>query len=224
MPKKKAREASTQQFLPIKEIRDGVVLMKDGSMRAVVMVSSINFALKNEDEKNSIISSYQSFLNSLSYPIQIMVRSRKLHLDKYLGEINKALSLQSNELLKLQTTQYIDFINELLQYANIMEKRFFVVVPFYPSGMEKVGFVKKLLSTENSTHSSFEMNKIELNQRVDHIISELGSVGLRCVLLNTEDLIELYYTVYNPDTSGEEKLRDAELLEAPIISAGGKNA
>lgn len=221
----KAKEASTQQYLPIKEIRDGVVVMKDGSMRTVIMVSSINFALKNEDEKNAIISSYQSFLNSLNFPIQIMVRSRKLHLDKYLGDVNTALQKQTNELLKLQTTQYIEFINELLQYANIMEKRFFIVVPYYPSGVEKVGFVKKFLSSEPKEHSSFEMNKMELTDRTDRVISGLGSVGMRCVVLNTEDLIELYYTVYNPDTAGEEKLRDSGLLEAPVISGGGqKNA
>lgn len=220
MPEKKTKAPSTQQFLPIKEIKEGTVILKDGSMRAGLIVSSINFALKNEDEKDSIISSYQSFLNSLEFPVQIMIRSRQLHLDKYITSLEEAYDKQTNELLRLQTAEYVSFVQELLEYANIMEKRFFVIIPYYPLGVEKVGFFKKLLGTNAGAISSFETNKMELTQRVDHVISGLSSVGLRCVALNTEDLIELFYTAYNPDTSGEEKLSDAENLESEIITKG----
>jgi hypothetical protein len=141
---KKTKAPSTQQFLPIKEIKEGVAVMRDGSIRAVIMVSSVNFALKNEEEKDAIIMSYQGFLNSLNFPVQIVIRSRRLFLDNYLNNLKQILDKQTNELLRLQTAQYVDFINELLEYANIMEKRFFVVVSHYPVVIEKNGVLKKV--------------------------------------------------------------------------------
>ncbi len=224
MPKeekdKKQKLPSTQQYLPIKEIKEGIVIMKDGSMRAILMVSSMNFALKGDDEKSAIISSYQAFLNSLAFPIQIYVKSRRLYLDNYLSKLNQTLITQTNELLRQQTTQYIEFIGELLQYANIMEKRFFVIVPYYPSGVEEVSFLKGLFSGKSQVQTNFELEKTELMQRVNEVISGLTSVGVRVAALNTEEIIELYYAVYNPDTVGNEKITDAENLEAPIIGEG----
>ena len=220
---KKSKRPSTQAFIPIKEIKEGVVLMRDGSLRVVLMLSSINFALKSEEEKNSIIGSYQGFLNSLGYPVQIYIKSRKLHLDGYLDSLEKQLATQTNELLRLQTSQYKDFIGELLQYASIMEKRFFVIVPFYPSGIgsEKEGFLKSVISGKPHIDISFETQKTELMARVDQVITGLTGIGVRCVALNTEELIELYYTVYNPDTSGEEKLKNIDEMEASIVTASG---
>lgn len=220
IPNKKPKGPSTQQFVPIKEIKDGVVVMKDGSLRSVVLVSSINFALKNDEEKDAIIFSYQSFLNSLNYPVQIMIKSRRLYLDNYLQSLAKIVENQTNELLRLQTAEYISYIEELLEYSNIMEKRFFVVVPYYPSGVEKVGLLKKLIPSTPTDNGDFDSSKMELNQRVDNIISGLSSVGLRCVSLDTEELIELYYTFYNPDTSGNEKIQDTNNLESSIITKG----
>jgi len=219
---KKPKVPSTQAFVPIKEIKEGVVVMRDGSLRVALLLSSINFALKSEEEKNSIIGSYQSFLNSLGYPIQIYIKSRKLHLDGYLNSLDKQLASQTNELLRLQTSQYKDFIGELLEYASIMEKRFFVIVPFYPSGigMEKEGIVKSLFSNKPSVDTTFETQKTELMTRVDQVITGLTGIGVRVVALNTEELIELYYTVYNPDTSGEEKLSNIGDMEAPIVTTG----
>lgn len=220
MPKdknEKQKMPSTQQFLPIKEIKEGIVIMKDGSMRAVLMVSSMNFALKGDDEKNAIIASYQAFLNSLSFPIQIYIKSRRLYLDNYLNKLNQTLATQTNELLRQQTSQYVEFIGELLQYANIMEKRFFVIVPYYPSGVEEVSFIKGLFGGKPTAQSNFELEKTELMQRVNEVISGLTSVGVRVAALNTEEIIELYYAVYNPDTAGNEKITDAENLESPII-------
>ena len=218
---KKAKVPSTQDFIPIKEIKEGVVVMRNGSLRAVLLVSSVNFALKSEDEKNAIISSYQGFLNSLGYPIQIYVKSRQLHLDKYLASLEKQLALQTNELLKLQTSQYIDFINELLQYSNIMEKRFFITIPFYPTGTEKVSVIKNFFTgKEGVEDSDFSIQKTELMERVDHIINGLTGMGIRCAALNTEELIELYYSIYNPDISGSEKMTDAENIESGVITTG----
>lgn len=219
---KKKKGPSTQAFIPIKEIKEGVVVMRDTSLRVVLMLSSINFALKSDEEKNAIIGSYQSFLNSLPFPIQIYVKSRKLHLDGYLATLDKQLAKQTNELLRLQTSQYKDFIGELLEYASIMEKRFFVIVPFYPSGVgiEKEGLIKSLFSGKPPVDTTFETQKTELMARVDQVIIGLTGIGVRCVALNTEELIELYYTVYNPDTSGEEKITNVEDMEAQIVTSG----
>jgi len=219
---KKTKGPSTQAFIPIKEIKEGVVVMRDGSLRVVLMLSSINFALKSEEEKNSIISSYQSFLNSLAYPIQIYIKSRQLHLDGYLASLDEQLAKQTNELLRLQTSQYKDFIGELLTYASIMEKRFFVIVPFYPSGVgiEKENFIKGLFSGKPPVDTTFETQKTELMARVDQVITGLTGIGVRCVALNTEELIELYYTVYNPDTSGEEKITNVADMEASMVTTG----
>lgn len=220
IPEKKKKGPSTQSFIPIKEIKEGVVVMKDGSLRVVLMLSSINFALKSEEEKNSIIGSYQSFLNSLAYPVQIYIKSRKLHLDGYLASLDGQLAKQTNELLRLQTSQYKDFIGELLEYASIMEKRFFVIVPFYPSGIQKEGVIKNLFSGKPQVNTTFETAKTELMTRVDQVITGLTGIGVRCVALNTEELIELYYTVYNPDTSGEEKIQNIGDMEASIVTTG----
>jgi type IV secretory pathway VirB4 component len=220
--KKKTKGPSTQQFIPIREIKEGVVVMRDGSLRVVLMLSSINFALKSEEEKTAIIGSYQSFLNSLPFAIQIYVKSRQLHLDGYLAALDDQLAKQTNELLRLQTSQYKEFIGELLQYASIMEKRFFVIVPFYPSGVNvgKEGLVKKLFSGGPSVDTNFETQKTELMTRVDQIITGLTGIGVRCVALDTEELIELYYTVYNPDTAGEEKLSNVGDMEASVVTTG----
>lgn len=217
---KKAKVSSTQQFIPIKEIKEGIVVMRDGSLRAVLMLSSINFALKSEDEKTAIVGSYQNFLNSLNFPVQVYVKSRKLHLDNYLKLLDNQLAQQTNELLKLQTSQYKEFIGELLEYASIMEKRFFVIVPFYPSGIKKENFLKNMFSDTPMVDTSFETQKMELMARVDQTITGLTGIGVRCATLNTQELIELYYTIYNPDTSGEQKITNIDDMNAPIITSG----
>lgn len=228
IPEKKKIAASTQKFLPIKEIKEGVVVMNNGSLRAVILVSSVNFSLKSDQEKDAMVVSYQNFLNSLHFPIQISTRSRQLHLDDYLEKLSKSAEQQDNELLRAQTAQYVQFVVGLLESANVMEKRFFVIVPYYPTELEKVNVFKKLFySTPNPGDTDFETQKSALMERVDQTISGLSSAGLRCAALNTEELIELYYTVYNPDVASSEKLPDINDLKAPIISAnnetGGSN-
>jgi len=229
IPEKKKAAASTQKFLPIKEIKEGVVVMNNGSLRAVIMVSSVNFSLKSDQEKDAMVVAYQNFLNALNFPIQIATRSRQLHLDDYLENLSKSMGEQNNELLRAQTAQYIQFVAGLLETANVMEKRFFVVVPYYPTELEKVNFFKKLFtSTPKPGATDFETQKSEMMEHVDQVISGLSSSGLRCAVLNTEELIELYYSVYNPDTASSEKLPDIDKLEAPMITTqkqpGGPNA
>jgi hypothetical protein len=221
--KKEKIEASTQAYLPISEIKEGVVVMDDKSLRSVIIVSSLNFALKSEDEKNAIVSSYQQFLNSLSFPLQIVASSRKIDLSNYLKTVDEAAAKQTSPFIKLQAEEYRNFLQELLEYSNIMEKRFYVVVPYYPGGIDAVGnlpipFKKK---KESEIKTSFEEDKKLLMQRTEETISGLGTVGLRCVALGTEDLLELYYTAYNPDVSKNQKVGSLDDVDIPIIQAGG---
>lgn len=221
--KKEKVEASTQAYLPVSEIKEGVVVMKDKSLRSVIIVSSLNFALKSEDEKSAIISSYQSFLNSLSFPLQIIASSRKIDLSGYLKSIKEASAKQSSPLIKLQTDEYHNFLSELLEHSNIMEKRFYVIVPYYPSGVEDVsGIANPFKKKGGEPVGSFEEQRNELMQRTQEIISGLASVGLRCVALGTEDLLELYYASYNPDLSKTQKVGGVQDVDIPIISGSGQ--
>ncbi|MBW6432082.1 hypothetical protein K0A96_02765 [Patescibacteria group bacterium] len=215
--------ASTQAYLPISEIKEGVVVMRDHSLRAVLIVSSVNFALKSEQEKDAIIASYQGFLNSLNFPVQIVASSKKLHLTNYINSLKTLGQNQTNPLLKIQTEEYSRFIEQLLEVSNIMEKRFYVVVPFFPAGVNVEGGIKDLMGKKQAVPAgSFEENKRKLLSRVDRIVEGLSSVGLRCSALDTKDLLELYYTSYNPDTAENQKLVDIEAIENPVIEGGKK--
>lgn len=212
-------KVSTQQFLPIKEIKEGVVYLKNGSMRVIILVSSVNFSLKSDQEKDATIFAYQSFLNSLRHPIQIVTRSRRLHLDDYLEDIDRMRGREENLLIKAQMAEYSQFISELLQSANVMEKRFFVVIPFYGATAQQTSAIKSLLGGKQDGPTDAESQKVELMERVEQVLSGLASLGLRCVVLNTEELIELFYDVYNPDTSSSQKLSDIESLDSPVVSS-----
>lgn len=223
MDRGKEKIASTQAYLPIKEIKEGVVLMNDNSLRAVVIVSSLNFALKSEQEKDAIISSFQGFLNSLNFPIQIVDTSKKLDLSQYLGRLKKMVEEQTNPLLKIQTQEYINFIEKLLEESNIMEKRYYVVVPYFPAGVEIKGGVGDVLKKgQANITGDFAEHKRRLLSRVQLIIEGLNSVGLRCSVLDTKNLLELYYTSYNPDTAENQRLLDVDSFSQEIISGGGR--
>jgi len=215
--KQHKKSLSTQKYLDIAEIKDGVVIMKNGSMKAVLMVSSINFALKSIDEQDAIIYHYQSFLNSLDFSIQIVVNSRQLNLDNYLQILRDQEKKQMNELLRMQISSYIDYIQGLVKMANIVSKMFYVVVPF--SVMDVAGGVSMALGGKGSSsklmtsRSTFEKYKDQLFQRVDHVIENLSGTGLRMTMLNTQELIELYYNLYNPELSEKKGLADMSDLD-----------
>jgi len=208
---------STQKYLDIAEIKDNVVIMKNGSMRAILMVSSINFALKSIDEQDAIIYHYQSFLNSLDFSIQIVVNSRTLNLDNYIQTLKENEKRQMNELLRMQTSSYIEYIQGLVKMANIVNKTFYIVVPFSVS--ESKGGTAKALSGGVSAQklmtdrATFEKYKDQLFQRVDHVIGNLGGSGLKMTMLNTQELIELYYNLYNPESSEKKALADINDLD-----------
>ncbi|MFA6918642.1 MAG: hypothetical protein WC244_00815 [Patescibacteria group bacterium] len=221
MPDKVAtnKTPSTQSRMHIAEIRDDCVVLKDGTLRAVLLVSSINFALKSEDEQSAIISGYISFLNLLDSPLQILVQSRKLDLDEYLVSIKEAEKIQTNELLKLQISEYYQYISQLVELGDIMTKRFYVVVPYDPSSNGKRGFWARtgdVLSPTNIIslgQKQFSQRHRDLFTLLDKILSGLSGMGLRATVLDTQSLIELFYNTYNPVVSRSEKLGDVDKLK-----------
>jgi type IV secretory pathway VirB4 component len=210
---------STQKYVDVEEIRDGVIVLKNGSLRAVLLVSSINFDLKATEEQDAIINQYQNFLNSLDFPIQIVISSRKLNITPYLDFLKKKESELTNELLSLQLSEYRNFIKNLTDVSNIMSKFFYVVVPFYPIESAKGGFLDKFLGGKNSQsqvsrkRELFETYKNQLWQRVDHISAGLSGTGLKITMLKTEELIELLYNSYNPTTNSSSIIRGIEKVE-----------
>lgn len=210
--------ASSQAYLEIEEIKEDVLVLKDSSMRAVIYVSSINFDLKSENERMAIISSFQAFLNSLNFPIQIMINSRKIDLDEYLSKLKDLEKSQNNELLRLQTADYVSFVSGLLEEVNIMDKMFFVVIPYYPPVLNQSFMDKIFKGNKKIGPSNFETNKIQLMDRVDVIVSGLKSIGLNCASLDTNGLIQLFYSVYNPETARTEKVKNPETLTAGVVT------
>jgi len=224
--KRKANKTtiSTQHLLEISEIREDVAVLKDGTLRAVMLVSSINFALKSDDEQQAIIQGYMSFLNSIDFPLQIVVQSRRLNIAGYLDHLADIEKQQTNELLRIQTTQYRQFIRELVELGEIMNKRFYVVVPYNPGADRKKTFfqrMREVLHPDALIHLSqdrFRRNRHELMQRADHVASGLNSLSLEIALLDTQSLVELYYATYNPELAKLAPLVDLKLLQ--IDSAG----
>ena len=221
--KQKASQPSTQTHLPIAEIKEGTVMLKDGTMRAVLLTSSINFALKTEEEQNALISSYVSFLNGLDFPVQIVVQSRRLQIKPYLEKLLKLEKEQTNELLRAQTADYRAFISEFVEIGQIMTKRFFVVVPYDPLSNKQKSFwtrFKEVLRpalTVRLKEERFQKRKADLDIRVRQVFAGLQGMGLEVVQMDTQSLIELYYSTYNPDISFAEELRPVNELQIENI-------
>lgn len=195
---------STQGLIPIKEIRDDVVILKDGSLHMILMASTLNFALKSEEEQSAIIMQYQNFLNSLDFTVQFFIQSRKLNIDSYVATLMEIEKNQDNELMKIQTKEYIDFIKNFVKMSNVMAKSFYISVPYSTASMEvKKGFMGDFIGgflkkTSLQAEDRFEENKIQLQQRADIVSQGLARVGVRIAPLNTEELIELFYELFNP--------------------------
>ena len=221
--KKQSKKPSTQAHIPIAEIKDGVVILKDGTLRVVLMTSSINFALKTEDEQNALISSYVSFLNSLDFPIQISIQSRKLQIKPYLDKLIKKEKEQSNELLRVQIADYRSFIQEFVEIGQIMTKRFYIIIPFDPLSNRQKSFwarlkeVLKPVFTVRLKEERFQRRKADLEVRVRQVIGGLQGIGLEIAELDTQSLIELYYSSYNPDISFAEELQSVQDLQIENI-------
>ncbi|MBI2624070.1 hypothetical protein HYW67_01065 [Candidatus Parcubacteria bacterium] len=208
----------TQSFLGFDAIRDDVVVMKDGALRAVLMASSMNFELKSTEEQDAIVYAYQDFLNSLDFPIQFVVHSRRLDIEEYLVQIEARGKDQPNELLRLQTAEYAKFVRGFVELANIMAKTFYVVIPFTPVEQTKASLSDRILAAFKPRQALKEAGRFEefrnqLWQRVEHVIAGLGRFGVRAVPLNTEELIELFYSLYRPGEAAKAGLEALRQLE-----------
>lgn len=205
-----AKSKASQEFVPIHEIRDGIVISRDKSMHVVLMASSLNFALKSPEEQEAIIAQYQNFLNFLDFSVEFFIQSRKLDIEPYIETLREALEEQTNELIRIQIREYIEFIKNFVKAANIVSKTFYVVVSYVPAILTARGGgiaigrmfgVNKSKKEEDGVFISeekFEEYKIQLWQRVDAVTVGLARTGVRLVPLNTEELIELYYSLFNP--------------------------
>jgi hypothetical protein len=190
----------TQSFVPIREVRDGIVVLKDGSMRAILMTSSVNFALKSEDEQKSIIYQFQNFLNSLNFDIQIFVQSRNLDIRPYVSLLQERLKVQTDDLMKVQVKEYIEFVRSFTEQANIMTKRFFIVIPYSPAVIDigKSGLFGKKKTVQQAAADNFAESRTQLAQRIDVVLSGIARTGVRAVQLGTEEAIEVFYQLFNP--------------------------
>ncbi len=190
---------ATQSFVPVQEVRNGVVILKDGGYRGILMCSSVNFSLKSEDEQRGIIDGFQTFINSLDFTVQIVVHSRKIDIRPYLNLLQERLAVQSTELMRLQLREYMNFIGNFVEGTDIMTKMFYVIVPFTPAETAAIG---KSISNigkkhEDSQMKDFEEYRVQLEQRLSLVASGLSASGLRAIPLGTEEVIELLYKSFN---------------------------
>lgn len=194
----------TQQFVDVEDIKDGVVVLKSGGLRKILLVNGLNFDLKSEDEQNVIIRAYQDFINSLDFSLQIIIHSRKLNIEKYIGGLSVREEGEKNELLKDQLKEYIEFIRSFVQNNEIMTKNFFVVVPYETNVIAQSqsklfgGLFGAKKPSKEQNQASRQEQISQLDQRADQVISGLAGAGLRAVALNTNELVELFYNLYNP--------------------------
>lgn len=197
----KKKFSPTQDFVPIKAVRDGIVILKDGSMRAILMTSSINFALKSEEEQTAILIQFQNFLNSLEFSIQIFIQSRDLDIRPYLANLEELYKQQTSDLMRIQTKEYIEFVKNFVGATNIMVKRFFIVVPYSKTILSpgsSMSPLKKGKETTEETSAHFEENRSQIEQRISVIEQGLARTGIRILSLGTEEIIELFYKLFNP--------------------------
>lgn len=212
--KQKGPGVSTQQFIPFSAVYDDVIVTKKAQFNQVLMVNSVNFGLKSEEEQNAIIYQYQSFLNSLSFPIQIVMHSKQLDLTGYIKDLNGRIAQEANELIRYQIQEYVDFIGKLVSIANIMDKKFFIIVPYQlpPSEIPSGGFFSTFFGGSH-VHlrvplAKFLKVKAAISERANVVISGLASMGISAQILNTKQLIELFYRTYNPDEAMRGKLKE----------------
>lgn len=207
---------STQQLIDVEAIRDGVVLLKSGEMRAVLMCSSVNLALKSQDEQDALIYQYQNFLNGLDFPVQFTVHSRKLDITDYLNSLMETLKTQENELLRIQTEEYIEFIRNFVAMQNIMSKTFYIVIPYSVNEGANAGLIDRLFGKKSASFvkmsdEEFQKYKNQLWQRVENVAAGVRSFGVRALPLNNTEVAELFFDLFNPGETGKQFLTSGEV-------------
>jgi len=195
---------ATQEFVPIKEVRDGIVVLKDGGLRALVLANSINLSLKSSNEQKATILQFQNFLNTLDFPVQISVQSRRLDIRPYLLLLENRMKVQNEPLLKLQTKEYMDFIRNFTETVSIMTKTFFVIVPYtqnnFKPSSNAFNFFSKKSKEEMKIEEEvdFEEKRSQLEERVSVIQQGLNRCGIKSAQLGSEEVVEVFYKVFNP--------------------------
>jgi type IV secretory pathway VirB4 component len=223
---------STQSTLLISEIKDGVVVLRDGSLRGVILGSAINYDLMSGSEQEAIEYAYQGFLNSLHFPVQIIIKSQRIDLSAYLEKLDALRNEQPNELLGSLMADYVANIRALIEEVNIMDKQFFVVVPYFPplAEQKKLSLIEGIKSAFEPSpvitvsEEDFRQFKQELSQRMALAASGMSQMGIRAISLGTQELVDLYYAWYNPDVAANQKLIDAAQLGTPVVTKGEGSA
>lgn len=233
-PPLKSNPNSTQNTLQLAEIRDGIVIMHDGSFRAVLACQSINFDLMSPEEREAVEFSYQGFLNSLYFDVQIFIRSTKVDMRPYIEKMDRIRSEHDNMLLALLMEDYINFMTDISMQTNIMDKRFYVVIPYYKSVDAQIavkatkGFFGSIFGGKEEkvviNEQDLEAGKTELRNRIQAVMAGLQQCGVQSVPLDTQELIELYYDAYNPDTATRQRLRNFKGMDAPVVTKGSGQA
>ncbi len=216
---------TTQKQINIADIKDGIILTKTGSLKAVIEVQPINFALASEQDQQALVGGYQNFINSLSFPIQILVQSRRLDLFPYLSQLEKTVQEIDSDLLRLHGSEYIEFLRRLTQLANIMQKRFFVVISYNPAPVKKISLAGQIFGfgqTKTLTFKPAEFAKWRqlLQERIEVVKSGLAPLGIGSSLLKTQQTIELFYSTFNPEEAVEERLVKTDQISTAIIHKG----
>lgn len=233
--KQAKNQTTSQRSLLFSELRDSMIVMSDGSFRAVVSCQSINFDLMSGREREGVEYSYQNFLNSLSFPIQVLVRSQRVDIAPYIERLDNVRRSQDNMLLNVLMEQYLDFVDALAEEANIMEKSFYIVIPYHPEGdaaklvEQSKGFFSRIFGGSGPIvtkidQQTYNKAKDELNNRVESVTSGLYQVGIQSSRLNTKELGELYYNSYNPDTSVNQPLGDFGQNTSTFVKKGSGEA
>jgi type IV secretory pathway VirB4 component len=199
-----AAQNATQQFVPIQDIREGVVILQNGQMCQLLLASSINFAFKTTAEQEAILSQFQALLNSLDFSLQIYVQSRRLDIRPYLALLKEREAVQSNDLMRVQLREYMEFIGSFTSEVDIMTKSFFVVVPYTPALQDVKANISGLLNPARTKSAPFDEKRFmedrtQLEQRVSIVEQGLARLGVRTVSLGNDELIELFYHIFNPE-------------------------
>lgn len=200
-------QPATQDFVPIRDIRDNVVMLKNGQMCMILLASSINFALKSTDEQTAILGQFQSFINTIDFSLQFYIQSRRLNIEPYLSQLVEREPLQDNDLMKIQLREYMEFIRTFTREVDVMTKNFFIVIPYSPIEINLSSNIGAMFGKKKDVHADetkFEEHRLQLEQRASLVEQGLTRIGVRTIALQNEELVELYYHIFNPgDPSGK---------------------
>jgi len=202
---KSNRKASARSQIDLKGVKHGILLLPRNRYRIVLRVSSLNFELKSEDEQDAIIDTYESFLNSVGCPLQILIRTREIDMDKYLADLDERLEDESEDIYRAQLINYGEFVRSLITTNKILTRHFYVIVPY-----------------DGNSKLDFESVREQLNLRVDIVMKGLARLGMQSRQLSSLEVLDLFYSFYNPTQAKVQPLtaQALELLHTDFVQKG----